>query len=44
MFRALCPANADEGIKEAVRTAGGYIASERIGQGVLEGLRHFGVA
>ena len=42
-FRALCPANADDGIKEAVRTAGGYVAAERIGLGVLEGLRHYGV-
>lgn len=43
-FRAMCPANADDGIKDAVRTAGGYIAGERIGLGVLEGLRHYGVA
>jgi hydroxymethylpyrimidine pyrophosphatase-like HAD family hydrolase len=42
-FNALCPANADDGIKEAVRTAGGYVASERIGLGVLEGLTYFGV-
>ncbi|HET7770350.1 MAG TPA: HAD family hydrolase [Chloroflexota bacterium] len=43
-FRCGAPANADEGIKEAVRAAGGYVAEERIGLGVLEILRRFGVA
>jgi hypothetical protein len=43
-FRGGAPANADEGIKEVVRAAGGYVAEERIGLGVLEILRRFGIA
>jgi hydroxymethylpyrimidine pyrophosphatase-like HAD family hydrolase len=43
-FRAGAPGNADEGIKAAVRARGGYVAEERIGLGVLEILRHYGLA
>ena len=43
-FRCGAPGNADEGIKAAVRGAGGYVAEERVGMGVLEVLRHFGLA
>ena len=43
-FRSGAPGNAEEGIKAAVRAAGGYVAEERIGLGVLEVLRHHGLA
>ena len=43
-FRCGAPGNADDGIKAAVRAAGGYVAEERIGLGVFEVLRHFGLA
>ena len=36
-----CPANAIAEVKEAVRSAGGYIASNNHGAGVHEALRHF---
>ncbi len=42
-FRAGCPDNADDGIKEAVRAAGGHVAQERIGLGVLEVLGAYGL-
>jgi hypothetical protein len=42
-FRAGAPGNADEGIKAAVRAAGGYVAEERVGLGVLEVLRAYGL-
>ena len=42
-FACGAPANADDGIKAAVRAAGGYVAEERIGLGVLEILRHHGL-
>ncbi len=42
-FRAGCPGNADEGIKAAVRAAGGHVARERIGLGVLEALQAYGL-
>jgi hydroxymethylpyrimidine pyrophosphatase-like HAD family hydrolase len=38
----VAPANAIEAVKGAVRTQGGFIAQQRCGAGVLEGLRHFG--
>ena len=38
---AACPANAIPEVKEAVRSAGGYIASKQCGAGVHEALRHF---
>ena len=43
-FRSGAPGNAEEGIKAGVRAAGGYVAEERIGMGVLEVLRHHGLA
>ncbi len=43
-FRAGAPGNADDGIKEAVRAGGGYVAEERAGLGVLETLRSYGLA
>ena len=36
-----CPGNAIEEVKEAVRAAGGYIATRLCGAGVHEALRHF---
>ncbi len=36
-----CPANAISEVKEAVRSAGGYVASKGYGAGVHEALRHF---
>jgi HAD superfamily hydrolase (TIGR01484 family) len=36
-----CPANAIEEVKEAVRAAGGYVASREHGTGVHEALLHF---
>ncbi|HEV2840420.1 MAG TPA: HAD family hydrolase [Chthoniobacterales bacterium] len=36
-----CPANAIPEVKEAVRSAGGYVASKGYGAGVHEALRHF---
>jgi HAD superfamily hydrolase (TIGR01484 family) len=36
-----CPANAISPVKEAVRSAGGYVASGGFGAGVHEALRHF---
>lgn len=43
-FQSGAPGNADEGIKEAVRAVGGYVAEEKVGLGVLEVLRHYGLA
>jgi len=43
-FQCGAPSNADDGIKAAVRAAGGYVAEERIGLGVLEILRHHALA
>jgi len=37
-----CPANAIPEVKEAVRCAGGYVASKECGAGVHEALLHFG--
>jgi HAD superfamily hydrolase (TIGR01484 family) len=37
-----CPANAIPEVKEAVWSAGGYVASKGYGAGVHEALRHFG--
>jgi hydroxymethylpyrimidine pyrophosphatase-like HAD family hydrolase len=37
-----CPANAIPEAKEAVRRAGGYVASKAYGAGVHEALLHFG--
>lgn len=37
----VCPANAIPEVKEAVTSAGGYVASKRCGAGVHEGLLHF---
>jgi HAD superfamily hydrolase (TIGR01484 family) len=37
-----CPANAIAEVKEAVRSAGGYVASQSYGAGVHEALLHFG--
>jgi hypothetical protein len=36
-----CPANAIDGVKEAVRNAGGFVAEREFGAGVHEALRHF---
>lgn len=36
-----CPANAIEPVKQAVRSAGGYVAQQSYGAGVHEALRHF---
>jgi HAD superfamily hydrolase (TIGR01484 family) len=36
-----CPANAIPEVKEAVQSAGGYVASKKHGSGVHEALRHF---
>jgi HAD superfamily hydrolase (TIGR01484 family) len=36
-----CPANAIPEVKDAVRSAGGYVASKSHGAGVHEALRHF---
>src|SRR5204863_9849301 len=36
-----CPANAIPEVKEAVESAGGYVASKDCGAGVHEALRHF---
>jgi hydroxymethylpyrimidine pyrophosphatase-like HAD family hydrolase len=36
-----CPANAIDEVKDAVRTAGGYVAQHEHGAGVHEALRHF---
>jgi HAD superfamily hydrolase (TIGR01484 family) len=36
-----CPGNAIPEVKEAVRSAGGYVASKECGAGVHEALRHF---
>jgi HAD superfamily hydrolase (TIGR01484 family) len=36
-----CPANAIPEVKEAVRSAGGYVASREHGTGVHEALKHF---
>ena len=36
-----CPANAIPEVKEAVRSAGGYVASKGYGAGVHEALLHF---
>ena len=36
-----CPANAIDEVKNAVRTAGGYVAKKEFGAGVYEALRHF---
>jgi HAD superfamily hydrolase (TIGR01484 family) len=36
-----CPANAIPAVKEAVRTAGGYVAQAECGAGVYEALVHF---
>lgn len=36
-----CPANAIPEVKEVVRSAGGYVASEGYGAGVHEALQHF---
>jgi hypothetical protein len=36
-----CPANAIPKVKEAVRSAGGYVASREHGTGVHEALKHF---
>lgn len=38
---AACPANAIPEVKEAVRSAGGYVASQTCGAGVHEALCHF---
>jgi len=38
---AACPANAIPEVKDAVKTAGGYVASQACGAGVHEALRHF---
>jgi hydroxymethylpyrimidine pyrophosphatase-like HAD family hydrolase len=40
----MCPANSCEEVKLAVRTAGGYLAKGEASAGVLEALRHFGIA
>ena len=37
-FRCATTANADEPIKDTVRSAGGYVAGERMGAGVVEAL------
>ncbi|MEY2493374.1 MAG: hypothetical protein QOH24_2325 [Verrucomicrobiota bacterium] len=36
-----CPANAIDPVKQAVRSAGGYVANREYGAGVYEALRHF---
>jgi hydroxymethylpyrimidine pyrophosphatase-like HAD family hydrolase len=36
-----CPANAIDPVKEAVRFAGGYVASKEHGAGVHEALNYF---
>jgi HAD superfamily hydrolase (TIGR01484 family) len=36
-----CPANAIPEVKDAVRSAGGYVAEKEFGAGVYEALRHF---
>jgi hydroxymethylpyrimidine pyrophosphatase-like HAD family hydrolase len=36
-----CPANAIPEVKEAVKSAGGYVASKECGAGVHEALRHY---
>jgi hydroxymethylpyrimidine pyrophosphatase-like HAD family hydrolase len=36
-----CPGNAISEVKEAVKTAGGYVASKAYGAGVHEALLHF---
>jgi hydroxymethylpyrimidine pyrophosphatase-like HAD family hydrolase len=36
-----CPANAIPEVKEAVRSAGGYVASKNCGAGIHEALQHF---
>ena len=36
-----CPANAIPEVKEAVNSAGGYVASKAYGAGVHEALKHF---
>lgn len=36
-----CPANAIEAVKDAVESAGGYVAQNEFGAGVCESLRHF---
>jgi len=36
-----CPANAIPEVKEAVKSAGGHVASKAYGAGVLEALKHF---
>lgn len=38
---AAAPANAIEEVKSAVRNAGGYVASRRASEGMLEALHHF---
>jgi HAD superfamily hydrolase (TIGR01484 family) len=38
-----CPANAIPEVKEAVESAGGYVASKNHGSGVHEALQHFGL-
>ena len=43
-FRSGCPANADEGVKEAVRNNGGHVAEARVGLGTLQVLAHFSLA
>jgi HAD superfamily hydrolase (TIGR01484 family) len=40
-FKAGAPGNADQGVQHAVQTAGGYVAAERVGLGVVEILRHY---
>jgi hydroxymethylpyrimidine pyrophosphatase-like HAD family hydrolase len=40
-FRCGAPGNADPAIKEAVRRAGGYVAEGRIGEGIVQVLRHY---
>lgn len=42
-FQAAAPGNADAGIKDAVRRAGGYVAEAPAGAGVLEALAHHGL-
>ena len=36
-----CPANAIDEVKEAVRSAGGWVAEKEYGAGVHEALLHF---
>lgn len=38
---AACPANSADAVKETVRVAGGYVASESFSDGVMEALRFF---